>query len=129
MARERRTATDTPGVGHNSTPPPEIVRTLFRRIDHLLDELASEREAYQERAREIRSEIERALLDAESAGISKRAMKSVLKARALEDKLAGVRKKLELGEVETYDTIRAALGEFADTPLGRAVLDKAEVRA
>lgn len=124
MARERRTATD-PGVGHNSMPTPDVVRTIFRRLDRLLDELASERDAYQERAREIRIEIDRALLDAENAGIPKRQAKAVLKARALEAKLEGVRKKLELGDVESYDAIRAALGEFADTPLGRAVLDKA----
>ena len=114
-----------PGIGDNSLPPPEVVRTLFRRIDRLLDELASERDAYQERAREIRIEIDHALLDAENAGIPKRQAKAVVRARQLEDKLAGVRNKLELGDVESYDAIRAALGDYADTPLGRAALDKA----
>jgi len=123
----RRNAEDRQsGIGHNSMPPPETVRTLFRRIDRLLDELASEREAYQERAREIRIEIDRALLDAENAGIPKRQAKAVIRARQLEDKLAGVRNKLELGDVESYDAIRAALGDLADTPLGKAALEKAE---
>jgi hypothetical protein len=106
-------------------PPPDVVQDFFRRIDNLLDELADERAEYQERAREIRAAIQRVMLDAEDAGIPKREMKAVLKARALEDKLAGVRKQLEPGEVETFDQIRAALGELSDTPLGRAALDKA----
>ena len=124
MARERSAV-----IGDNSMPPPETVREFFGRIDVLLDELASERAEYQERAKEIRAAIQRVMLDAEDAGIPKREMKAVLKARALEDKLAGVRKQLEPGEVETYDAIRAALGDYADTPLGRAALDKAEAHA
>ena len=117
MVRERKAV-----IGDNSMPPPDVVQDFFRRIDNLLDELADERAEYMERAKEIRAAIQRVMLDAEDAGIPKREMKAVLKARALEDKLVGVRKQLEPGEVETFDQIRAALGDLADTPLGKAVL-------
>lgn len=129
MARERRTETNGPGVGHNSIPPTDKVRDFFGRIENLLDELAAEKGEYMERAREIRAGIQRVMLEAEEAGIPKREFKAVMKTRQLENKLEAIRDGLQADEQETFDQIRNALGDLADLPLGQAALKKAEVRA
>lgn len=58
----------------------------------------------------------------DEAGIPKKALKNVIKARALEAKAAAVREDLENEDQDNYDLIRQALGDLADTPLGGAVL-------
>ena len=59
----------------------------------------------------------------EQAGISKKALRAVLKARLLERKARAARDDLD--DVETFDQIREALGDLASTPLGAAALEDA----
>jgi len=124
MARERKAA---PGIGHNgSIPPTDKVRDFFGRIENLLDELASEKDEYMERARGIRAGIQRVMLEAEEAGIPKREFKAVMRTRQLENKIEAIRDGLKDDEQETFDQIRNALGDLADLPLGQAALARAE---
>ncbi|MCJ2022150.1 hypothetical protein MKK84_32910 [Methylobacterium sp. E-065] len=55
-------------------------------------------------------------------GIPKRALKTVIKVRATERKLEAMREDLETEDQESFDQIRHALGDLADTPLGGAAL-------
>lgn len=58
----------------------------------------------------------------DGAGIPKKALKKVVKARALEAKARAVREDLEGEDQDNFDLIRQALGDLADTPLGASVL-------
>ena len=115
-----------PAIGHNSMPSPDVVRDFSNRIESLLDELANAKGEYMRAARGIRDDINTVYGEAKDAGIAKRAFKAVIRARGLEKKLDACRGDLEeADDIETFDQIRDALGDLGDTPLGRAVLDKA----
>lgn len=58
----------------------------------------------------------------DETGLPKKALRNVIKARELERKAADVRDDLEGEDQDNFDLIRQALGDLADTPLGRAAL-------
>ena len=122
MARERRAV-----IGDN-TIKPDLVAGFTSRIETLLGNLDSRKGEYMREARGIRDEINGVYGEAKDAGIPKKEFKCVIKTRELERKLDAIREDLEGDEGETFDQIYAALGDLADTPLGQAVLDKADDR-
>jgi uncharacterized protein (UPF0335 family) len=117
-----------PGMGHNAFGP-DVARQFVERIERLLDDLASEKGEYMRRAKTIREDIALALDDAKAAGVPKKELKAVIKTRDLEMRAAAIREDLEGDAQETYDMIRAALGDFSDTPLGQAALGQAPAAA
>jgi hypothetical protein len=113
-----------PGMGHNGFRP-EAAKEFVARVERLLDDLASEKGEYMRKAKAIREDIQLVIDDAEAAGIPKKELKAVIKTRELETRAAAIRDDLEGDAQSVFDMIRAALGDFADTPLGQAALDQA----
>jgi predicted KAP-like P-loop ATPase len=100
---------------------PDVVSNIVSKLEGLHDELASERGEYMQRCRVIRGNIADVLQAAKDEdGISKKALKLVIKERQLEAKLADLRDDLEPDDGAAYQHLVAALGEFGDTPLGNA---------
>lgn len=132
MARKRKSdiVDEQPAtIGHNGgMPAAEVLLDFTHRVENLYDELASEKGEYMNRARQIRESIARVLVEAKDAGIPKKEFKTVIKARQLENRLEHLRDDLEPDEAETFDQIRLALGDYADTPLGQAALARAPDR-
>lgn len=131
MARKRKSDIDDQpaAIGHNGgMPAAEVLLDFTHRVENLYDELASEKGEYMNRARQIRDSIARVLVEAKNAGIPKKEFKTVIKARQLENRLDHLCDDLEPDEVETFDQIRLALGDYADLPLGQAALAKAPDR-
>jgi uncharacterized protein (UPF0335 family) len=112
-----------PGLGHNVFQP-EAAKEFVARVERLLDDLATEKGEYMRRAKTIREDIALVLDDAKAAGVPKKELKAVIKTRELETRAAAIRDDLEGDAQETFDMIRAALGDFSDTPLGQAALDR-----
>jgi F0F1-type ATP synthase membrane subunit b/b' len=106
----------------------DLVQPFCDRIENLMDQLATEKGEYMQRCKSIREDITLVLTEAKDAGIPKKAFKAVIKTRELEQKLEAIRDDLEAEQQETYDQIRHALGDLADTPLGGATLSKAADR-
>jgi hypothetical protein len=129
MASKRKSdiADEQPAtIGHNvGMPPADVLLDFTHRVENLYDELDSEQGAYMQRCRQIRDGIKRVIVEAVDAGIPRREFRAVIKTRRLENKLERIREDLEPGEVETFDQIRTALGDYADTPLGAAALAQA----
>jgi uncharacterized protein (UPF0335 family) len=125
-----RTATrdsqgDVPaGAGHNQITA-QSAKQYVDRIERLYDDLASEKGEYMRKAKTIREDIALVLDDAKTAGIPKKELKAVIKTRDLERRAQAIRDDLEADSQETFDQIRVALGDLADTPLGEAALDRA----
>lgn len=72
------------------------------------------------------AEDRREIIDeAKEAGVNVKALRAVVKARALERKAEEARDALEDDEQQAFDDIREALGDFADSPLGAAAVEKA----
>jgi uncharacterized protein (UPF0335 family) len=102
---------------------PQIVGGYVRRIERLVEEIASERGKYMADCKAIRDEIGDVLDEAKERGVPRRELKAAIKARDLARKIDALRDNFEAEQRETYDQIRTALGDLADLPLGRATLD------
>ena len=121
--RKKTTEAQAPAAGHNRTAPVIYVE----RAERLHDQILKERAECMVACKALRADINEVLQEAEGAGIARRSLKAVLKARALEAKADAVREDLEPEFRDSYDNIRVALGDFADTPLGQAALASASM--
>jgi len=98
---------------------------FIERIENLnkqLDEIKSE---HMLKCKDVRADIKQVLDEAKAEGYTKAVIKAVVKARALERKAGEAREDLDIADRDTFDVIRHALGDYADTPLGAAALDAA----
>ena len=90
------------------------------------DELATLKGEYMAACKGPRSKIKDILATAKEADINMRAFREVLAkhrdARAQERRIAD----LEADDASAYELMLQALGEFGDTPLGKAALDRAK---
>lgn len=90
------------------------------------DELATMKGEYMAACKGPRSKIKDILATAKESGINLKAFRQVLAkhrdARAQERRIAD----LEDDDASAYELMLQALGEFGDTPLGKAALDRAK---
>lgn len=109
---------------HGNGPNPERTRECVERIEALDRKRESLHMAYMRDCAVIVEDKKAVYEEAKSAwGIPTRVLKRVVKVRATERKIDEMRASLEGDEQETFDQIRHALGDLADTPLGQSVLD------
>lgn len=99
------------------------VKAIVGKIEGYFDDLASEQGTYMQRCRSIRENIAAAYEEAKAFGLPKKELRAVVKARDLEGKAKAIRDAMEEEQAETYDQIRFALGDLADTPLGGAAMN------
>lgn len=111
----------TQPAGHNSLEPAKV-KSYVGRIENIHDELEKERGTYMAACKALREDIKDIFDEAKDAGIPRRALKSVIKVRALEYKAEKARDDLEQDDQQAHDRIRLALGDLADLPLGQAAL-------
>jgi len=95
--------TDTGNHGHNATMH---LASIVERVERINDEIKS--------LKEDQKEI---FLEAKSAGFDGTALRALIRERAEDQTKRQTRESL----VEVY---RRALGEFANTPLGQAVMER-----
>ncbi|WP_420408656.1 hypothetical protein [Hoeflea sp.] len=111
--------------GRNRANSDEMA-SYINRIEELDAELLREKMAYMERARRIQENKKAVLDEAKEDGLSKKAVRAVVKVRELERKAEAAREDLEDDDAATFDDIREALGDFADSPLGQAAVERDE---
>ncbi len=105
---------------------PGKVQGYVERIESLHADIATEMATALNACRQIHGDIKQVYQEAkDEAGVPKKALKKVVKARGLERKAAECRADLEGDDLDSYDLIRHALGDLADTPLGAAATDRA----
>ena len=68
----------------------------------------------------FRSDIKEIVAEAKDAGVSKRALKGIVKYREMERRQAALADGMEPDDADAFETLVAALGDLADTPLGKA---------
>jgi uncharacterized protein (UPF0335 family) len=111
--------------GRNRANSDEMA-AYINRLEELDSELMREKTAYMERARRIQENKKQVLDEAKDAGLSKKAVKAVVKVRELERKAEAAREDLEDDDAAVFNDIREALGDFADSPLGKAAVERDE---
>lgn len=116
---------DQPTNGFGS----DLVKGLFSEIDAQDDELASLRGIYMDECRGPRGQIKEIKGRAREDGINMRAFNELLSqhrtARAEQKRLAG----MEADDLDAFNLLEQALGDFVDTPLGTAAMDKAKPKS
>ena len=96
---------------------PAKVQSYVDRVETLHADIASIMGKAMNECRAVHGDIKIVLDEAKDTdGIPKKALKKVIKARALERKAEEVREELEGDDQADYDMIRHALGDLADLP-------------
>lgn len=116
MGRPRKEKDGTPSVGDNGYDP-AILRKFVKAIEGELATIAGLHEDIAPDVAGCRAEIKACYEQAKEAGIPVKALKAAIKVRKIE-------RAMESDVSDGYDQIRHALGDLADTPLGRAAIGK-----
>jgi hypothetical protein len=64
--------------------------------------------------------------EAAERGVPKRGLRCAVKKRLLERKIEDIRENLEGDDLDSYDMVLQALGDFGELPLGQAALAAAK---
>lgn len=129
MGRKRKEkAEGTNGTTEAPAPAPggnrfKNAQDFVDRIENLNADKRSIMGRAMNECRQVGEDIKIVYDEAKEAGIPKKALRLVIKTRALEAKAAEIRADLDSEDQNDYDLIRQALGDLADTPLGAAVLE------
>jgi uncharacterized protein YeeX (DUF496 family) len=100
------------------------VEPFMRKIESFLRDLDSERGAYMNRCKGIKSAIAESINDAKEAGIPKTAMLAALETVKLQRRINKIRAKLEEDAALEHDMIIAAVEGMEDLPLGIAAVER-----
>jgi len=104
---------------------PEKTKSYVGRVENLHKDLQTERGKYMATCKAIREDIKVVFAEAKDEGFPNKSLKAVVKARELERKANAQRDDLgDLDLQDKFDMIRHALGDLADTPLGKAATVK-----
>lgn len=112
-----------------NAPSEEAVRDAVHNIEVSHAALLHEKGIYMQKCRKLRESIANDYEQAADHGISKKLLKKVIKERELERRIAGLTDDLEPDEINEHQMLLEKLGDFANTPLGSAAMQRAEARA
>lgn len=93
---------------------------FLKRIETVLADMESEKGTYMAQCKERREDIKGIYTEAKDAGVPVKALRGVVKMRALEKKLDAIPDGFDIDESAAYETLTEALGD-----LGRAAARKA----
>lgn len=115
-------------LGASNGFDPDQLNAFLATIDKADDELASLRGTYMQDCKGPRASIKNAKALAKKAGLNPAAFSEVVETRRAQRAEKQRLAKLEYSDLDDYNAMIAALGEFGDTPLGAAALAKAKPR-
>lgn len=100
----------------------QMIEQTINHYEEIERQIEREREVLAERIVPLRDDQAEVVAGFVDAGGNKRAIKALLRQRALERKAEGVREKLPDADKDDLDTIKLKLGVLADMPLGMSAL-------
>jgi F0F1-type ATP synthase membrane subunit b/b' len=103
-----------------NSPTPEHVKDSLKAIEECYGDLATERGKYMQKCKKIRESMSDEYDSAAKRGISKKLLKKIVKERELDRKIEALTADLEEDERSEMDMLMEKLGDFANTPLGKA---------
>ena len=101
------------------------MQAAVANIEQCYNDLLSERGIYMQKCKRIRETMAGDYDSAVDKGISKKLLKKIIKGREFERKISALTEDLEDDERSEHEMLIEKLGEFANTPLGKAALAKA----
>jgi hypothetical protein len=122
----------TPGAGHNG-PNGTLLNEMFKSYFRIEDDKNSKRQQHRNAIGKLTEQQNEVKTRVKDAGYSLRAFNELLNDEKDRRRVENRRAKLDDDDVEQYDSMVAALGALADTPLGKAALgeeqDEADLRS
>lgn len=115
----------TPTNGFNQ----EQLKSYLDRIANLQEEISSTMGTAMRECKTLRDDIKDIYTEAKDKGIPQKALKAEAKLRALDRAKANVIAGLDQEDEESLEQIQEALGDFASSPLGEAVLKAAKKKS
>jgi hypothetical protein len=112
-----------------NAPEEADVRNAVLHIEDHHAALMSERGVYMQKCKKIRDSMAVDYEQAADKGIPKKLLKSIVKERELERRIAGLTDEMEYDEQREREMLIEKLGEFANTPLGAAAVAKHDGKA
>ena len=112
-----------------NAPEQTDVQNAVQSIEEHHAALLSERGVYMQKCKKIRDNMAVDYEQAADKGIAKKLLKSIVKERELERRIAGLTDDMEYDEQREREMLIEKLGEFANTPLGAAALAKHDGKA
>lgn len=110
------------GLGRGNGYDGDKLRAYVERIESLFEEIESSKGAHMNRCQKIRGSMEVVYEEAKALGIPKKVLKAHVDLRRLEAKKAKLVEKLTDEEVDDFQAMADALGDFATLPLGMAAV-------
>jgi len=107
---------------NTNAPSEDDVQQAVANIEQNYTDLLREKGIYMNKCRGIRQRMSGDYDTASEKGISKKILKKIIKSRDLERKVAAITHDLEPDELSEHQMFVEKLGEFANTPLGKAAL-------
>lgn len=118
------------GVGHNSQTLREQGKAFVERIENLEAEIDRETEEFKDTLlAPLKHDVKAVYEEAKAAGLTKKSVKALVAARKKERQVAKARAALDIADQSVFDNIRLALGDYADTALGKSALGEAQTTA
>jgi hypothetical protein len=113
----------SPTPGSNG-PTAEQIKALLAQVDECDDELASLTGEHMSNCKPARARLRDIKKEARDIGVDKNAFAAYIEDHRADRKKQARIEALEADSLESYEKIKAAMGDFADTPLGGATLDR-----
>lgn len=107
---------------------PALVKQFVNDILRHKDDLLSLKGEHMQRCKVIQEHIKDTKDRAKESGIPRKALNALLSKIDLEAKIDGLTEGMEEDDEIAFEALEVAFGDFADTPLATAALDKAEKR-
>lgn len=107
----------------------EKLKNYIGKIEGYSDEIESSKAQHMNRCRHIRGSMDVVFEEAKALGIPKKVLKAHVDLRLLERKKRNVVEKLGDDDVETFEAMADALGDFATLPLGEAAVKRKAANA
>ena len=110
-------------ASENVNSPNDVdVQAAVRNVEERYVDLASERGSYMLKCRRIREGMANDYEAAGNRGISKKLLKKIIKERELERRIDALTIDLEPDERSELEMLVEKLGDFGNSPLGKAAL-------
>lgn len=100
------------------------LKGYIEKIEGYFVEMESSKGAHMKRCRDIRESIDVVYEEAKALGIPKKALRTHVKLRQIEAQKDKLIEKLGDDDIDEFEAIADALGEFAATPLGMSALER-----
>lgn len=107
----------------------DVLKAFVDQIDGLKDEISSTMGTAMRECKGYRDDIRDVYASAKDKGIPIKALKAEVALRDLDRQKAKIIAGLEDDDEQSLEKIQEALGDFASSPLGEAVLKEARQRA